>query len=170
MFFNVERPIRLRDLPGISRIEQMLKVRELVTEPGLGRLMEAVDKVSIALFSIGIPETYWELDGDEDPEEEAEQAEYEAQFQNVMKPYRVTAPFWSALGWDITDGKGDELGSAIWFGRQIIALEGELVEGVKFHPYATGTLRDEEVEEQDVERWGDELRRQAEEWMKGRGG
>lgn len=52
--------------------------------------------------------------------------------------YDEVRHIWESLGWDISDGKGDELRGAHHFLRQILAVEAGVIEGAAFCPNADG--------------------------------
>lgn len=143
----------------------MLRSRDAFNGKNDEQCAEAIDKVSVSLFCIGPIETWWDQDEDAAFSEE----EWELQFANVLRPYSEARPFWEAIGWDLSDGEGDELACAHWFGRQIIALEGGLVGSARFTPDGTGSLAEDE-DADDPERWGEGLLSEVEEWLKGRSG
>ena len=162
---------RLRNLPGIQRISELCRIPANFDDLSRSDTMIEIDNVSIQLFCIGQIETIWHIDDDDGPDVRAEAAAYETQFDNVMRPYAQSQPFWELLDWDITDGNGKELNCAVWFARQIIALEGSLVDGVCFKPDGSGDLAPsaaDEDEEGELERWSEALEAQAQQFIKGR--
>ena len=105
--------------------------------------MIEVNEASVRLFSITQGDT---LVGEDDVfenhgiDEEPLTAEtYEANFRAAMLPWPDSQPFFEAIGWDISNGRGGELECAHFFARQIVALEGDLVEGVRFTPDGSGS-------------------------------
>jgi hypothetical protein len=101
-----------------------------------------IDDISISLFSVTRDDTLADEDDEffADPGEELLTAEsYELKFGAAMAPWdAVTRAFWEGIGWDISDGQGGELNCAHLFARQIIAVEGGLIEGARFTPDGTG--------------------------------
>ncbi len=84
-----------------------------------------------------------------------------------MKPFEEVEQFWTVLGWDITDGKGAELNCAFLFGRQIIAVEGRLVEGARFCSDGSGELADQD-ENDGNDRLSAALEAEVKAWIAGR--
>jgi hypothetical protein len=120
----------------------------------------------------------WSEDDSFDIEEyraelKAEEASHEEKFQAVTMPWPASKPLWDVLGWDISDGKGNELICAHLFCRQIIAVEGSLIPGAHFCPEGDGLPAfDDEGRPIDREKaWASSLAADAERFMreKGRG-
>lgn len=151
--------IRLRDLPGMQRIIE-LAANPAQHNPNMRTLLdEEIDALSIRLFRITEWDTYffeyesddgeeagvecWSNDNEEEDEtvsdEELERWEqFDASLLNCSRHYDETKPFWELLGWDISDGKGEEMVCAHRFLRQILAVHSGIVEGAQFCPLADG--------------------------------
>lgn len=121
--------ICLRDLPGVQEVTDLCRDGRNFDYPTSAYTQQTIDKVSLDLLGVTQEDTRWEVEESESEQETAERVEYEEQFRVTQLPWPASEPFWRAIGWDISDGKGSELISAHWFVRQIIAAEGELVEG-----------------------------------------
>ena len=157
--------IRLRDLPGIMEIEALCHVPKHFDYYNIGDTMERIDVVSVSLFSVSYDAT--DYDGFEwsDVEDAPSEAQWDGWLSNAMKPYSVTRPFWEALGWDITDGKGRELNCAHYFTKQIIIAESGWVEGVQLTPDGSGKEPAYEGPELTEEELAQKLEREAQEFL-----
>jgi hypothetical protein len=125
-----EQVKRLRDLPGVAQIEGWCKVPSYFDDLNIRATMDEIDRVSISLFCLSYYETGYDLydwEGDVDP---PSRDQWETWLWNSMRPYSESQPFWEALGWDITDGKGQELDCAHYFTKQIIIAESGWIEGI----------------------------------------
>jgi hypothetical protein len=136
---------RLRDLPGVIEIERMCGLSEPWDGFNRSWTLGQIDRVSVSLFGLPYGVTdydcfEWSAEG-----EQPTRQQWEALLSNANRPLSETEPFWTALGWDVTDGEGRELDCAHWFARQIIICETGLIEGVEFTLDGTGS---EAVEEQ----------------------
>lgn len=160
--------IRLRDLPGIAQVEAMVRSRDAFAPANVSATMERVWEISISLFSLCDYHTEW----NDDWSDHDDPIEYEAAFLNVLRPYSEARPFWEALGWDISDGAGHELGCAHFFGRQIIALKRGDFENARFTLDGSGTFcwDGQQSEELDEEQLEARLKREADDFLAGRFG
>lgn len=100
--------------------------------PARSYLAEQINAASNSLFCVTRYDTYL---FDDDPRDEDE---YELAFAVCEQSWAEAAPFWTALGWDLTDDRGRELDCADEFKRQIIATVRELVPGARFCPTGDG--------------------------------
>jgi hypothetical protein len=154
---------RLRELPGVMEIEAMCGVAEPWDGYNRTWTRNRIDAVSVSLFGLpyGVTSYDW-FDWEEDGEEQPTEEQWEALLSNANRPYSETEQFWTALGWDITDGRGRELNCAHWFARQIIVCESGLVDGAVFTPDGTGKAPvyagPEPTEDELTERLEDEVR------------
>lgn len=121
--------IRLQDIPGVQEVTDLCRNGRNFEYPASSYTRHTIDKVSLDLFGVTQEDTVWAAEEGESAQEIAERVEYEEQFRGAQLLWPEPEPFWRAIGWDISDGKGWELISAPCFVRQIIAAEGELVEG-----------------------------------------
>jgi hypothetical protein len=171
--------IKLRDLPGVERATQLCRNPRNFDYPQSSYTAEELAGISISFFGIPEWETWWlppESDGnaelrqgklsEEDLAEIEESREYEEQFNVTKIPWTEARVFWEALGWDLSDGNENELISAHCFARQIIVVAGDLVEGVRLTIDGTGVWDPEETEA--IETVEERLRREADEFMRGR--
>lgn len=85
-----------------------------------------------------------------------------------MKPYSETDRKRKILGWDITDGAGNELQCAHFFARQILIAESGWIKGVKFMPDGSGRMPEEEMQELSEEELAANLNADTQEWTKDR--
>lgn len=144
---------RLRDLPGVAQIEGWCQVPSYFDDRNIRDTLYEIDRVSISFFCLSYNDADyddWDWEEDENPPSEAE---WETRLSNSMKPYSDTQPFWEAIGWDITDGKGCELDCAHYFAKQIILAESGWLEGVEFTPNGSGSesvFDDEELDEEEL--------------------
>lgn len=136
----MERPIRLRDLPGIAEIELKCKSPSYFDERNKAETLEEIDRVSVGLFSL----PYWLTQYDhfiwDDVDDAPSEDEWETILWNAQRQYNDARQFWDALGWDLTDENGTELDCAHWFARQIILAESGWIEGVELTPDGSGSL------------------------------
>ena len=149
--------IRLRDLPGIQRASDLCRNPRLWDYPQRSYTQQEIDEISISLFSITAADTIFEIgdyfdddqfdddqfedddEVDEDTSDPQTADSYEANFGAASAPWDdSTRTFWEAIGWDLSDGRGKELICAHLFARQIIAVEGKLVEGARFSADGSG--------------------------------
>jgi hypothetical protein len=86
---------------------------------------------------------------------------YEAQFHPTRVPWSEIEPFWLALGWDLSDGKGAELVSAHCFARQIIAAARGLVPGAVLTLDGSGAWGAEGAEQVSGDTLEERLKREA---------
>lgn len=117
----------LRDLPGITAIEAKLRTRDEQWESGAAwrpeydSLDADIEATSIALFGVTEDQTRFEWDYARPFEEyEAASRSWEMNFELIYCDYDQSKPVWDALGWDVSDGEGDEAYSLAYFGRQIV--------------------------------------------------
>lgn len=133
---------RLRDLPGVDEVEGIYHVPSSFDYYNVRQTMETIDRVSISLFSLSCHDTDYDcfewVDDDEADEGPPTPEQWETMLSNALKPYAETRPFWEALGWDITDGKGNDLRCAHYFAKQIIIAESGWVPDVRFTPDGSG--------------------------------
>lgn len=146
MILAVPEIIKLRELPGIAEIERDLQISNAWAKEK-DDLPERIDAVSLSLF--GITEEDTEFDGypegectDEEWEAaEKQEAEWDLHFHFLELDYADSAPLWAAMGWDVTDGHGNELMATEHFGAQIIATLKNLIPHAKFYPAGDGPNR-----------------------------
>lgn len=159
--------IRLRDLPGIQRISELCLNPRNFEYPQRSYTQSEVDEVSTKLFCITAWETGYDfvrytrfaqlgnafdneeegedleeededLDEDESDLDDPDRVIHEQQFHVTSMVWPTSEPFWHAIGWDISDGRGGELICAHLFARQIIALEAKIHPAASFFPLANG--------------------------------
>jgi hypothetical protein len=161
--------IRLRDLPGVQRATDLCRNPRNFEYPQAAYTSAEIAEISIRLFGITEWDTLWDIPEEGPlPDVSDEEAEYELQYEPTRLPFEQARIFWEAIGWDISDGARKELVSAHCFARQIIAVTRELVEGAAFTPDGSGRYaREDPGAEEELE---DRLLREAEQFMKGRGG
>ena len=126
----------LRDLPGVARVTELTRNPRLFEYPASSTTMNEIRGIVVSLFGVCDFHLAWEDEPDDDPEEKAA---WENHFKVTELPWSQSAPFWEAIGWDISDGSGGELISAHWFMRAIIAAEGCLDPDARFTPDGSGT-------------------------------
>lgn len=156
----MERPIRLRELPGIADIELKCKSRSYFDERNIATTLEQINSVSISLFSLSYWGTaYEDFDWSEDENPPTED-QWDTVLWNAIRPYDKVRGFWEALGWDLTDETGRELDCAHFFAEQIIILESGWVEDVRLTPDGSGALQpyDEPLGEEEL---AERLQREA---------
>lgn len=126
---------RLRDLPGVQRVTDLTRNPRLFDSLNVNATMAEIENIVVSLF--GVPSSWleWIDESDDDPDEKSK---WEMNFKVTTLPYADAEPFWSAIGWDVSDGKGNELLSAHWFMRPIIAAIRELEDGGTFTPDGSG--------------------------------
>lgn len=154
---------RLRDLPGVMEIERKCGVAEAWDGYNRSWTRRRIDEVSISLFSLPHGETSYDCFEWEDDEDPPTQEQWDTLMSNALRPYSETEQFWTqAMGWDITDGQGNELKCAHWFAAQIIICETGLVDGIAFTPDGNGkepVYEGRELSEEELaERLEDEVR------------
>lgn len=159
----------LRGLDGMQRIVDLCRNPRLFDYPILYDTMVEIDAVSIRYFGMTFQETF----ADEDDEFTAEGGEellthetYEASFRPALLPWPDMGVVFEVLGWDMSDGAGKELPCGHLFARQIIAVEGNLIDEATFYPDGSG-VRPDDFDDADGEAWGASIQRQAVEFMKG---
>ena len=126
---------------------------------------EKIDAVSVRLFAIAERHTWTDPD---DPEAQ----DYENQFHSTRLTWPESEPFWTAIGWDISDGRGNELNCAYLFARQIIAVTGGLVDGAVLS-LSGGAMAayDDNGELIDADRrWCESLEEEAAQYLQSKGG
>lgn len=171
--------IRLRDLPGVQRANDLCRNPRNFDYPQSSYTAAELAEISIRLFGIPEWETWWHAPTpeynfetgqyetiNEDENERIEREEYEVQFHATRLAWAEAEVFWEVIGWDLSDGDGGELLSAHCFARQIIAVTGELIEGAKFTIDGTGRWEPDDIDES--ESLEERLRREAEQFMIGR--
>ena len=164
----------LRDLPGVAEIEEALHVpgRQLLKE--YDDLEERIDALSRRLFGITEEDTQFCPRPDEtvvDPfgvrqitdAGAVRWDEWDEHFAFLTDEYEEEGAFWAAAGWDVSDGKGEELMVMEYFGRQIVCLLKGLHPRARLSltgddpiPGATGQIAEREAEE-----WGRKLAQDA---------
>jgi hypothetical protein len=115
----------LRNLPGIVEVEQLLERAEQhqnpLWAPELDRAKALVHDVSRRIFGLSEQDTEWSLRairaGFEDYNE------WEDHFWAESGGDRDV----SELGWDVTDGQGEDLRCLPYFHRQIVCVAEELL-------------------------------------------
>jgi hypothetical protein len=132
--------ITLRDLPGVAELEAALHVpgRHLLKE--YDDLEDRIAAASRRLFGLSKEETEF-IPAAEDVEiirwpmaprgeewrrftdrAEGKLAEWESHFEFLDHEYEEEDVFWSAFGWDVTDGAGEQLAIMDYFGRPLVCL------------------------------------------------
>lgn len=117
----------LLELPGIVAIETKLRTREEQWDHGASwrpeydTLEADIRAASVTLFGVTEDQTWFQWDYAR-PFEEYESASrtWEMNFDLIHYDYDQSKPVWDALGWDVSDGEGDEAYSLAYFGRQIV--------------------------------------------------
>jgi hypothetical protein len=174
--------IVLRDLPGVAHISELCLNPRNFEYPQSSYTNVAIHDASVGLFCISAWDTTSyddDIEGDDAETEEeggeedldGEEVHPEDRYQVTVLPWPASKPFWEAIGWDISDGRGNELVSAHYFARQIIACVGGLVEGAEFHPNGDGTAAFDD-DGQPINRdqaWVDTLETQAAEFLRRKG-
>lgn len=136
--------IAFRNLPGIQRVEEIFRHPGALSSENRVDTMWAINDVSNALFCVTRYDTFAD-DGLDDDSIEA----HELQFDVCDLPWSQARPFWEAIGWDISDGGGDEHPYVHYFARQIVAaVRGAMLEA-KFCPAGDGKAS--------FDPWGDRL-------------
>lgn len=125
----------LRDLPGVQRVTDLTRNPRNFEYPQTATTMQEIEAVAVSLFGVCHWGLTWIDEPDDDP---SERDEWEGTFSVTLLPWPESRPFWEALGWDISDGRGGELISAHWFMRPIIAVEGGLDEDARYTPDGSG--------------------------------
>ena len=157
--------IRLRNLPGIPQVEAMCRARRPFDPPLVEQTFDRLDEVSVSLFGITRFDTSCE--DEEDWEWEGEnpltREEYLARFKATEVDWEQAAPYWEALGWDLTDENGKPLACAWCFERQIISTMFNLNEGANLTVDGSGTwVSDPSAEsEERLEAWREQLEGEA---------
>ena len=141
---------RLRDLPGVMKIEAMCRTPGYFWDYRIRTSMDEIDRVSVALFSLPYLATDYDDFDWSDDEDPPTQEQWDALMSNALRPYDEQASqFWlQGMRWDITDGKGRELACAHWFAKQIIIAESGWVEGVSLTADGSGFLPSASEEEE----------------------
>lgn len=160
--------IRLRDLPYIQRANEICLNPRNFEYPSDRHYEQQFDLISVRLFGITRADTLYdnvweEIEDDavcdgQDSEAGPSREEWERNFSNVMTPYGQALPFWTAIGWDVSDGRGNELTCLHYFGCQIIAVAGELVDGAVLTLDGSGKPFDTDPDDQ-ARDWGRALLR-----------
>lgn len=153
------------------QVEAMCRAGTPFDPPNIAETTQRIDDVSIGLFGVTLEDTICH-DYDEFPADDGEEPftpeEYEKRFSATWAPWDQAKPFWEAIGWDLTDGKGKPLKCHWCFERQIIACSFELVEGARFTPDGSGRWQGaiaEELDERRLQAWTEELRRQVQSFL-----
>jgi hypothetical protein len=151
----------LRDLPGVQRVTDLTRGPRNFEYLSFIGTMNEIEGVSVKLFGTCDRFQRWIDEEGDDPDEKAE---WERNFAVTQLPWSESRPFWEAIGWDISDGRDEELISAHWFMRSIIVTARGLDEEAKFTPNATGKWPDQDDDLDLAER----LQAEAEIFMKRR--
>lgn len=125
--------IVFRDLPGIRRVEEIFRNPRALNSDNQFDTMAAINEVSNSLFCVTDYDTGHELEWPEDRIED-----WELAFDVCGQPWEQARIFWDAIGWDLTDGNGEEHPHAHYFTRQIVAAIRGLMPEAQFHPDGTG--------------------------------
>ena len=150
--------IKLRDLPGVMQVEAMCRARVPFDPPHESETFRRIDEKSISLFGITLDDTIYDEDD----------WDYEQRFSATWALWEQAQTYWEAIGWDLTDGKGQPLRCHWCFERQIIACMFNLVKGTVFTPDGSGRWAGEtndELEARRLEAWKEELERQAQRFL-----
>lgn len=147
----MQRLIRLRELPGIQRASELCRLGYLFDYPHVSTTMEEINRISVCLFSVTAADTLVDDDDtftSDEGEEPLTPESYENMFSAALAPWDDrTKSFWEAISWDISDGKGNELNCTHLFARQIIAVTGNLIDGIRFTPDGTGRWYMDDVDD-----------------------
>jgi hypothetical protein len=161
----MERPIRLRDLPGIAEIELKCKSRSYFDDRHKADTLAHINEVSESLFSL----PYWLTDYYDYDWSEADDPPMHAQWDTILanaeRDFDEAREFWEALGWDLSDEKGRELNCAHWFARQIIILESSWIDDVVLTPDGSGRFIVQDNEPLDEDALAERLYREAEAFL-----
>lgn len=130
---KAEEVIVFRDLPGIQRVEEIFRNPWALAKDRQRATFEALNDISNSLFCVREYDTL----ADDDLDEEALE-KYELPFDVCDLPWDEARPFWEAIGWDISDGRGNEYPYAHYFTRQIIAATRSLMVEARFCPDGSG--------------------------------
>jgi hypothetical protein len=129
----------------MGRVVELAAAPQQYSKTEITTLDDEANALSIRLFRISSCDTYIELVDvdDDDPTALADEQikrieQYEALLPICDKMYDEARHVWESLGWDISDGKGDELRGAHLFLRQILAVEAGVIEGAEFCPNGDG--------------------------------
>jgi hypothetical protein len=167
--------INLRDLPGVAEIEAALHVPGRQLDKQYDDLDERIAKLSRRLFGLADAETAF-VPGPSDGRTERsgigrdsvelfiynEQGEqrldaWEAHFEFLDYEYDEEAEqFWTVMGWDVTDGSGEELLCMEYFGRPLTCLVKRLHPAARLSNEGGAPASGESAEE-----WGRKLEEEA---------
>lgn len=162
--------ICLRELPGVAEIEEALHVPGWHLLKQYDDLEERIAALSRRLFGLSASETGYTpgpSDGYFDYARELfifnEEGErrcdaWELNFEFLEYEYDEEAgQFWTAFGWDVTNGAGAELLCMEYFGRPLAALLKNV------HPAARLSLTGDDPLDatREAEEWGKRLEEQA---------
>lgn len=154
--------IALRDLPGVSRVTDLVNTPRAFEYPQTNYTLIEIDDIVASLF--GLPD--WCLNWDEmefdDDEPYREEEAWNLNFKVATLPWEEARVFWESHGWDLSDGKGNELVSAHRFMRPLIACLKELHEDAVFHPQANARRIEREMSDEDM---AERLKREADEFL-----
>lgn len=156
----------LRDLPGIASLVPHLNPRPW--SPEEEALQGRVDAVSVAIFGITEQDTGFNEEMPEDEDEWQRWATAEHEWEKSLdledEPFPEARACFEFLGWDVTDGQGEEHPALWYFARQILCAAWGRV----------GHLPGEEGNETTIaiaaEAWGGGLEDAAEAWRRRKGG
>jgi len=173
---------RLIDLPGIAAIERGMNLPNRHWAPENDDLVERTLRYSAENFGrteeqtwFHYPERFWALYDENDPYDDDDDAEISEDRQFVYdqlnaaddwglhfvvlsEPFEVQRPLWEALGWDVTDGKGQPLTCLDTFARVLLAhAKGLPLQGDDTPPQTVS-----------AESWGSKLEAEARKFRGGR--
>lgn len=152
-----ETRFRLRDLPGVAELEARLAKIDAHPNPEWApendNLLDDTQRLCERLFGITLLDTWFDYDAlrfdekweyDED-EIERQAAEWEQNFNFLDAENDADRELiWSAMGWDVSDGQGEDLGCLGYFERAIVCAAKGLRGRLPGAP-----LTDEELAEQE---------------------
>lgn len=166
---------RFLDIPGIARVEHGLNLKNALWAPENDDLEDRVAALSIQHFGRTVEQTVYEFperflalydendpyddeEGDEvTPDRQyvydvmSEAGEWNLHFEVLDLPFEQQIPLWTALGWDVTDGKGDQPKCLERFERQLLA-----------HAKGLPVMGAAAASKVDAESWGAKLAAEAE--------
>lgn len=165
---------RLLDLEGIARIEQGLNLKNALWAPENDDMPQRLVALSVKHFGRTVeqtwfeyPERFWELYDENDPYDDDDDAvisddrqwlydqmnaagDWALHFEVLDLPFAQQIPLWTALGWDVTNEKGERPKCMEHFERALLA-----------HAKGLPLQGDDAIPEPDAENWGAKLAAEA---------
>lgn len=158
----------LRELAGVAELEARLHRIEAHPNPEWALERENLDedtqRLSDRLFGITFLETYFDRTPmEEDPEWEYDEDDYEAAERSWDMHFKfldseddaARSLIWDAIGWDVTDGRGEELLALDYLDRMMVCATKGLCGRLPGAP-----ANDAELAER-AEDWGGQLAEEA---------